>query len=352
MSLTPQRNPKSQPDQPTFRDPEQVADAKRLRRHRQHHILGLMQSTPNVSIVIVNWNTRQYLLDCVASILNSTKRTSVEIIVVDNASVDGSQDALRNEFPDVKLIQNTENLGFAKANNIGFSIASGSAFCLVNTDVVALDGVIDRLWDHLVAHPEIGMVGPRTLDRDMKVRRNCRQFPNLANACGDYLWLRRLPIIRVPGRALGIETYDYIHDAEVLSGCFMMVRRSTVEQVGPLDEGFFFYGEDTDWCKRISDAGWRITYFPPAEAIHFGGGSSAAYPVKYYLTMEKADLRYWQKHHPRSEVSLYRMIKLAHHLVSLVGWGVLWLGRHSDGSIRIRGHWINTIWLLSGKSCV
>ncbi|GAA3706835.1 glycosyltransferase family 2 protein [Microlunatus aurantiacus] len=309
-----------------------------------------MQSKPDVSIVIVNWNTRQYLLDCIASLLENTERASIEIIVVDNASSDGSQDALLEVYPKVRLIQNTENLGFAKANNIGFAAARGAAYCLVNTDVIALDGVIDRLWDYLVTHPGVGMVGPRTIDRDLKTRRNCRRFPTIGNACGDYLWLRRLPLLRLEGRALGIETYADTHHAEVLSGCFMMVRREAVEEVGLLDEGFFFYGEDTDWCKRFSDKGWDRIYHPAAKAIHFGGGSSAAYPVRYYLTMEKADLRYWKKHHPPRHVALYMVIKLIHHVVSVAGWGALWLGRQPGASLKVRGHAINTIWLMTGRS--
>ena len=117
-------------------------------------------------MIIVNWNTRQYLLDCIASLRSATKRTTTEIIVVDNASMDGSRQALREAYADVKLIENSDNLGFAKANNIGFAAARGRALCLVNTDVIALDGVIDRLWEYLDANPDVGMVGPRTLNRD------------------------------------------------------------------------------------------------------------------------------------------------------------------------------------------
>lgn len=156
-----------------------------------------MDSTaPEVSVIIVNWHTRDYLIDCIASLLRTTSRTRIEIIVVDNASTDGSQQALREVYPDVTLIQNDDNLGFAKANNRGFKAARGQAVCLVNTDVIAFDGVIDTLWEYLREHPKVGMVGPQTLHRDLKVRENCRRFPSLANTCGDYLWLKRLGIPR------------------------------------------------------------------------------------------------------------------------------------------------------------
>lgn len=311
--------------------------------------------TPDVSIIIVNWNTRQYLLDCIASLLDQTSRTSIEIIVVDNASADSSPAALTETYPEVKLIQNSKNLGFAKANNIGFQAATGAAYCLVNTDVIALDGVIDKLWEYLLAHPEVGMVGPKTITKGHQTRLNCRRFPSLANSLGDYLWLSRLPIVGVLGRALPESSYQHTHDAEVLSGCFLMVRRAAIDDVGALDEGFFFYGEDTDWCRRFRNANWGIVYHPQATAIHFGGGSSAAYPVKYYLAMEQADLRYWKKYNDRGAVAAYVAIKLVYHLISVAGWTVRWLtqrGRRDQAALKVRGHLTNLVWLTLRRSWV
>lgn len=303
----------------------------------------------NVSVVIVNWNTREYLLDVVES-LYATTRVSMEIIVVDNASHDGSSAALLERFPGVTLIQNDDNLGFARANNIGFAVARGRALCLVNTDVIALDGVIDELWDFLQSHPRTAMVGPRTLHRDGATRQNCRRFPTLLNAAGDHLWLKKLGIPGVTGRALPLNTYDDTHDAEVLSGCFLMVRREAFDEVGPLDEDFFFYGEDTDWGKRFHEAGWAAVYHPAATAIHFGGGSTAAYPIRYYLTMEKADLRYWRKHHPVWQRAVYVAIRLLHNTISVLGWAAIWAvrpRRREQASLKVRGNLVNTAWLLT-----
>ena len=283
---------------------------------------------PDVSVIIVNWNTSQYLLDCIDSLLDQTSRSTLELVVVDNGSQDGSQEALRTAHPDVTLIENGANLGFAKANNIGFEVATGRYLCLVNTDVIALDGVLDKMVAYLDSNPGVGVAGPRTVTRDLTLRQNCRRFPTLANAAGDYLMLKRiLPgVERFEGRTLKASTYAVTHDAEVLSGCFMMVRREAFDEVGPLDEDFFFYGEDTDWCKRFHDAGWKVVYFAEAEAIHFGGGSTKAYPVKYYLTMEQADLKYWRKHQPRAAQRAYRMMKFVYHLASTAAWFPRWLG--------------------------
>ena len=119
---------------------------------------------------------------------------------------------------------------------------------------------------YMDAHPRVGVLGPRTVTRDLALRQNCRRFPTLANAAGDYLMLKRiLPgVERFEGRTLKASTYSTTHEAEVLSGCFMMVRREAFDEVGPLDEDFFFYGEDTDWCKRFHDAGWKVVYFADA----------------------------------------------------------------------------------------
>lgn len=309
----------------------------------------------DVSVVIVNWNTRRYLLDVIDSLRRSTVGTEIEIIVVDNASTDGSCESLVQAHPDVRLIRNDANLGFAKANNIGFAAAQGRALCLVNTDVIALDGVVDRLWRYLRENPSVGLVGPRTLHRDGRTRQNCRRFPSLGNAVGDHLWLKRLGVPGLRGRALPPETYQHTHDAEVLSGCFLMVRREAFDDVGPLDEDFFFYGEDTDWGRRFHDSGWRSVYFPEAEAVHFGGGSTAAYPVTYYLVMEKADLLYWKKHHPVWQTVVYSIIRLSHNVISVAGWAAIWVispSRREQARLKVRGNAINTVWLLTRRSLV
>lgn len=313
------------------------------------------EQQPDVSVVIVNWNTRQYLLDCIASLREQTTRVRLEIIVVDNGSHDGSEDAVRDRYPGVTLIQNGANFGFARANNVGFAVARGRYLCLVNTDVIALDGVVDKLVARMDAAPDLGLLGPRTVTREGILRQNCRRFPTLLNAASDYLMLKRLfrGVERFEGRTLKAESYTRNHPAQVLSGCFLMVRRSAMDQVGMLDEDFFFYGEDTDWCRRFHDAGWGIEYFADASAVHFGGGSTAAYPTAYYLTMEKADLRYWRKHHRAWEVAAYRAIKVVYHLAFCVAWLPLRLIRRDlQSSLKLRGHAANLVWLVSGRSLV
>jgi GT2 family glycosyltransferase len=311
-----------------------------------------MDAPVDVSVVIVNWNTRALLVDVIDSLKATTHGTSLELIVVDNASHDGSVEALTQRHPDVRVIVNPENYGFARANNIGFRAARGLAYCLVNTDVIALDGVIDTLWDYLRRHPTVGAVGPKTLDRGGRVRRNVRRFPSLRNALGDHLRLRHVLPAVFPGRALPLSSFESTHSAEVLSGCFLMVRREAVADVGPLDEGFFFYGEDTDWARRLHDGGWDCVYHPQARAIHFGGGSTADYPVEYYLEMEKADLRYWCKHHTRRARAVYVATRLIHHVGSIAVWALVWLWRPDQrdrAGLKVRGNAGNTAWLITRR---
>lgn len=195
------------------------------------------------------------------------------------------------------------------------------------------------------------MIGPRQIDSKGNTRMNVRRFPTIANAAGDYLWMKHLKVLS--GRALPPSSYHHTHDAEVLSGAFLMVRRDAVEEVGRMDEDFFFYGEDTDWGKRFHNAGWGIVYHPKACAIHFGGGSSAAYPVKYYLTMERADLLYWKKHKTAPERAIYIAIRIVYHLVCIGGWAAIWLikrERREQARLKLRGNAINTVWLLTRRS--
>lgn len=311
-----------------------------------------MDARVDVSVVIVNWNTRDLLLDVVDSLKATTHETAIEIIVVDNDSHDGSVAALTAKHPDVTVITNPDNYGFARANNIGFDPAVGQAYCLVNTDIVARDGVIDTLWAYLMGHPRVGAVAPKTLDGEGRVRPDVRRFPSLRNAIGDHLWLRHVVPSLFPSRSVPEHLLQEEYSAEVLSGSFLMVRREAVEDVGRLDEGFFFYGEDTDWGRRFRDAGWDCVYLPSAQAVHFGAGSTAAKPVPYYLARERADLRYWTKHRRPGPVAGYVTIRLLHNAASVLGWSLVYAARpaaREHAAIRIRGCSANAVWLVTRR---
>lgn len=233
---------------------------------------------PSVSIVIVNWNTRDLLRDCLRSIEREAGDVAVETIVIDNNSADGSVEIVRREFPEVRLIVNEDNRGFAAANNQGIAVARGRYVLLLNSDTVVLDGAIEKSLAFADAHPEAGVVGCRTLRRDRSdVQYNCFKFPSLLNLA---LSLSKLERIYSGNRFFARQRmtwwgYDTPRVVDVVAGCFMLVRREALEQVGGMDERYFMYSEETDWCWRFHRAGWKTMYTPGATIVHFGRGSAS-----------------------------------------------------------------------------
>ncbi|MHC4944401.1 MAG: glycosyltransferase family 2 protein [Planctomycetota bacterium] len=285
----------------------------------------------DASMVIVNWNTRELLLGCIQSIMEETRASALEIIVVDNASTDGSIEAVKERFPEVRVIANAENLGFARANNIGIRESTGRYVCLVNSDIIALDLCVDRMVDYLDEHEDIGALGPKTINEHRKLRRNCREFPSLRNAFCQALFLDRIfPRSRLlRGRTLD---YDFLtpREIEVLSGCFLMVRRKALEEVGLLDENFFIYGEDVDWGRRFHDQGWKCVLYPGAQAIHIGGASSSRQNIRFLLERMRADHQYWAKHHTRVARFLYVGISVLHYTLRTLGWILAYILKPSN----------------------
>ena len=273
----------------------------------------------DVSIIIVNWNTRKLLLECIDSIIEQTTEVTYEIIVVDNASSDDSVLSLKERFHQVRIIENKENLGFSKANNQGIALSTGRNICLVNSDVVILENSIDKLVRHLDENKTIGLIVPMTVDRNYKIRENVRRFPNLWNIFCESFFLHRLfkKSTFFHGRAIPTSKYSTLYEVESVSGCFMIVRRSAMNNVGLLDEDFFFYTEDVDWCKRFFDAGWKIVYLSDVKSIHLGGESSTVSPAKYQIIKEKSDLTYWKKHFPETTVSVYVLLRIFKCSVSI-----------------------------------
>jgi len=283
-----------------------------------------------VSVVIVNWNTRGYLRDCLMSIRRYPAELDCEVIVVDNNSSDGSADMVATDFPEVTLIRADANLGFARANNLAMSRARGDWLALVNSDALVHAGCLQRLCDYLSRHPDVALVGPRVTGGDGRLQRTCRHLPGVWNTLCRTLALDRvLPESRYfGGYEMPSRDHETEFDAEVLSGCFCIARRQAVEQVGGLDEQFFFYGEDIDWCKRFADAGWRKVFVPSATATHFGGGSTANAPLRYSIEILRATLKYWRKHHGVTGETLCRGLLMAHHGVRLVlRLGVRYVGQ-------------------------
>jgi len=269
----------------------------------------------NLSVIIVNWNTRDLLCQCIDSLTQTLKKVDTEVFVVDNGSIDGSAAAVREKFPWVRLIENPVNWGFAKANNQALSLSKGRYFLLVNPDTQVKDQAIERMLSFMSAHLEAGLVGAQLLNADGSKQNSIANFPSLATELLNKSLLRWLFPEKFPGK----ET-DYAGPVEVDSviGACMLVRREAVDQVGLLDEGYFLFLEETDWCYRIKKAGWKIYHIPQAAVLHFQGKSAEAEKGKARIEYYRSRYRYFKKNRgsfQSSVLSIGLIIKLSVELV-------------------------------------
>jgi len=305
----------------------------------------------DVSVIIVNWNARTYLRDCLHSILRTSESVVREIIVVDNASNDGSPRMVSEEFPTVQLICARENLGFARANNLGLRQATGSYLAFVNSDVIIHGDCFERLRNHLDEHPEAGLVGPRVFGADGTQQLTYGPATSIWN-----MLVRMLALDKAPGLASAAQgprsAGSGTREVEVLIGCFWFARRRAIEEIGELDETFFFYGEDFDWCKRFRTAGWKIRLISDASITHFGGGSSSNAPLVYSVQYLRSGLVYFRKHHGIAGWMFFYWLSIVMHLMRLVARALIKAARldrspRSEG--KLQEHWACLRWLLTGR---
>jgi GT2 family glycosyltransferase len=282
------------------------------------------------------------------------KDIQAEIIVVDNDSKDGSQAIVKEYFPAVRLVCNGENIGFAKANNIGIKESTGKYVCLVNSDVEVQKNCLKEMIGFMGENQRIGVLGPKTYNSDGSLQRSCFGFPNAWNTFCRALALDSIfPRAKVfGGRLMKFWDHDYIRSVDILNGCFLMVKREIFKKVGLLDEDFFFYGEDMDWCKRIRNSGWDIVFFPKAEIIHYGGASSSNSPVRFYVEMYRADYQYWKKHNGRFAGVDFIALAWVHMLFRIIGMSAVYLlkpDKRKEAVYKIRRSVACLQWLLNGK---
>jgi GT2 family glycosyltransferase len=311
----------------------------------------------DISIVIVSWNARDYLRGCLHSIANCRAHSKLQVIVVDNDSRDGSPEMVEREFPSVRLIRTGRNIGFAAGNNVGIRASRGRYVFLVNSDVVILSGCLDKLRCFLDDHPKVGLTGPRVLNADRSLQLSCRRLPTPWNSFCRMLALdSAFPNSKFfQGWRVGPREHDTTKPVEVLSGCFWAARRTAIDAVGLLDEGYFMYAEDIDWCKRFKEGGWQVYYTNESEAVHFGGASSGNQPERFFIEMHRADLRYWRKHHGRIGAAYYALIILGQQILRIVPRSMLYAfvpSRRGTNAPHIRRSAACLQWLfgLSGAS--
>jgi N-acetylglucosaminyl-diphospho-decaprenol L-rhamnosyltransferase len=257
----------------------------------------------DLSVVTVSYNTRELLRGCLASVFSTLgSRLRFEVIVVDNASLDGSVAMIRGSFPEVRVLANSENVGFAAGSNQGIRESTGQYVILLNPDTVATDGALADMVRLMEERNEVGAAGPSLLFPDGSFQHSAFTFPTLPMIFLDFFPLNhRLLDSRLNGRyprawyAKG-EPFAIDHPL----GAALMVRRSVVDEVGLLDEDFFMYCEEIDWCMRIKRAGWQILCCPAAKIVHHAGQSTGQFREKMYVELHRSRYRLYEKHYAPS----------------------------------------------------
>lgn len=288
---------------------------------------------PDVSVVIVNWNTRDLLQQTLESLHRETRNVTFETIVVDNDSTDGSVELVQEAWEQVRLIALPENKGFAVGNNVGFREARGRYVLLLNSDTILLPTTLHGMVRFLDEHPDTGCIGCRHLNPDGTLQGSMNSFPSLLKDFLCYSDLRRLRFLLpfLQQRFPWWSNHDQVREVGWVNGSCMMVRREVIAQVGGLDEGYFFGAEEIDWCYRMHRTGWRVYFTPEAEIIHIGGQSSNRIIDKRIVLLYKGQFRFYRKHYPlwkyvvlRIIVSIIAVIRIVilfflHLLLSLFG---------------------------------
>ncbi len=269
----------------------------------------------DLSIIIVSWNVADLLEACLDSIQAQAGSLRLEIIVVDSASSDGTPARVRARYPHVTLLPQADNLGFTRSSNLGLAVASGRHFLLLNPDTEILPGALAEMVAYLDAHPDVGIVGPHTLNTDGTHQSTRRRFPTLATGLFESTWLQPFAPPGVLRRYYAADIpNDAVADVDWVQGSALMARRQVWEQIGDLDEGYVMYAEELDWCRRAKDAGWRVVYLGTARILHHGGRSAEQAGARKHILFQTSKLRYFRKHHGRLVAHALRSFLLLSYL--------------------------------------
>jgi len=263
-----------------------------------------------LSIIIVSWNVKTDLVNCLNSLQENPYAGNFEVIVVDNNSSDDTVKTVKSNFPDVVVIDNDKNLGFATGNNKGFEVAKGQYILLLNPDTIVHSDALDTLITFMDDNPSVGACGPRLLNGDGTVQESVRRFPTFRASLYRHTILRFLGIFKKQYREWIMKDFSYDCQAEVcqLMGAALLTRKSVIDQVGTMDEIFFMYYEEVDLCYRIKNAGWSIVFTPESEITHLGGRSAEQVPAGKRIMMLMSLLMYFRKNRGRFITALFGVI--------------------------------------------
>lgn len=297
-----------------------------------------------VTVVLVSYNTRELTLDCLRSLTPELNSTQDAIVVVDNASHDGSVDAIRTEFPSIQLIENGVNVGFGAANNIAFAQCQTPFVWLLNTDTLVRSGALLAMFKAIESRPQIGAVGCRLENKDGSLQRSCWSFPSPIRAWGEAFGLNRVGLLR--------DWHRWPHDTEeavdFVIGAALLVRKEVIQTVGGFDEDFFLYAEEADWQKRMTANGWQICFTPQGTVVHLGGASGASMPDRQLVDNCRGTARYIRKHHGQGGVLCFRAGVIVGLMVRLIIMAALSLIRRDSNDRFFQLQRILKCWLGMG----
>jgi GT2 family glycosyltransferase len=280
----------------------------------------------DLSIIIVNWNTRDLLAQCLQSIYDTVSNLDFEVIVVDNASSDGSQAMIRQRFPQVCLIESDQNVGFARANNQALTVSRGRYFLLLNSDTIVLPHALEKMVQFADAHAESGIIGCRLLNSDGSLQKSWASFPTFwSEVLGRNFRARRQ-----------VEEESLAYEVDWIGGACLLVRPAAINEVGLLDESFFMYSEETDWCFRMKRHGWRVYYLASAEIVHLGGGSASRTSASQLVRLYENKIRFFNKHYGPWQAGLLRYGLLAVNALGLARRALAWPLQRQEREVRRR----------------
>ena len=291
---------------------------------------------PELSICIVNWNSGSVLRDCLQLVYEDERSAGWELFVVDNASTDASPAMIRDEFPQARLLQSGENLGFSRANNLALREAAGDFMLLLNPDTLPPPGSLGRLVDFMRARPGIGIAGPRLVRPDGRLELSCGRSPTPLREIGRKLLLHTVfPFFR-------FAVWDYRTTRSVgwVTGACLMIRREAAAQTGDLDPHIFMCMEDVDWCMRAHQSGWDVVYFPASEVVHIGGHSIRANFTEMLVVSQQSLYYLFYKHFGPFHLHILRLFTVVEMVLRSVLWGVMgaWPARRREGRQRLRAY--------------
>lgn len=269
-----------------------------------------MSSKIDVSICIVNWNAKDYLDRCLLSIEDSTPPLACQVIVVDNASTDGSVEMTQQKYPGIHLIENKMNLGFATANNQAIALATGETILLLNPDTELLPQALQTLFDYLSQNPKSAVVAPKLLNSDGSLQRSVRRFPNFKTVLYRYTFFKKLGIFSKEEAKNKMADFSFEEEKSVEqpAGAALLIRRDILEKVGRLDPTFFLFYEEVDLCRRIKRRGHDIVYLPASRVVHHEGKSRQKNRQQLFLPTIKSLFYYLKKHHGVKSTQAFKWI--------------------------------------------